>query len=126
MSKLERIKQQEKALKEKKKKALAKEYEKLGRKFYKKSNVNSFESANNMIEHIPLFSKTKQPLDLPISEDDFSILQQFADELSWNETGKYWHTNDIKSLTNFVATFRTKSNVKNTADFDVNVEDFFS
>lgn len=112
MNELERIEQQEKALKEKKKKALAKEYEKLGRKFYKKSKVKSFESANNMLENIPLFSKSEQSAKMPISERDFVTLQEFADKLTWNEQGGYWRTADIKNLTEFLATFRQENSGK--------------
>lgn len=111
MTELERIKQQEKALKEKKKKALAKEYEKLGRKFYKKSKVKSFENAVNMLENIPMFSKREQS-DSSISEQDLATLKQFADELNWNEQGGYWRTDNIKNLTKFLATFRTENSDK--------------
>jgi len=101
------FKEQEKILKEKKKKALAKEYEKLGRKFYKKSNAKSFATANNMLEHIPMFEKRKQADNTPISEQNLIHLQQFANNLTWNEQGNYCRTNDIKNLTLFLANFRT-------------------
>lgn len=106
MNELERIAQQEKTLKEKKKKVLAKEYEKLGRKFYKKSKAKSFETATNMLEQIPMFN-SKQLAEVPISAQDLSELQKFANELTWNEQGHYWRTNEIKNLTLFLAKFRT-------------------
>lgn len=105
MNELEKIKQQEKRLKEKKRAALAREYEKIGRAFMKKSKVKTFESAHNILEHTPIFSSKVQN----ISDDDYQKLQAFADELLWQENGQYWRINDIKNMTNFLAKFRTKN-----------------
>jgi len=60
-----------------------------------------------MLEHIPMFEKRKQADNTPISEQDLIHLQQFANNLTWNEQGNYCRTNDIKNLTLFLANFRT-------------------
>ena len=49
MDELERIAELEKKLKARKRKALAKEYEKLGREFYKKSHAKSISMAEDML-----------------------------------------------------------------------------
>jgi len=108
LNELDRIAQQEKILKEKKKKVLAKEYEKLGKKFYKKSKAKSFATANNMLEHIPMFEKSAHAEKTSINEQNLAQLQWFANRLTWNEQGNYWRTNDIKNLTLFLANFRTE------------------
>jgi len=108
MNELEQIKLQEKALKEKKKKVIAKEYEKLGRSFYKKSHAKSFDSANNMLNHIPMFSKSEPSVDRQISDRDFAELQRLANDLKFQEQGQYWRTNEIKEVTTFLAKFRTE------------------
>jgi len=56
MTELERIAKLEKKLKVRKRKALAKEYEKLGRKFYKQSHAQSMSTAEDMLTHMPLSS----------------------------------------------------------------------
>lgn len=105
MNELEKIAEQEKRLKEKKKKALSKEYEKLGRAFYKQSKAKTFEGANNMLNHVPMFEKNEQS----VGEQDLDDLQRFANGLKWQESGQYWRTDNIKDLTNFLAKFRTEN-----------------
>ena len=106
MSELEKIKAKEKALKEKKKKVLAKEYEKLGKAFYKTSKAKSFPEATAKLQEGSSFSEQTVT---QISERDLAYLRQFADELTWNEQGQYWRTDNIKNLTQFLATFRSET-----------------
>lgn len=55
MNELEKIEQLEKQLKARKREALKKGYEKLGRKFYKKTGAKNITTAENMLDHTPVF-----------------------------------------------------------------------
>lgn len=108
MNELEKIAEQEKKLKEKKKQAYKKQYEKIGRAFYKQSKSKSFDEANALAKSFSLVEKSEPTT--TISEQDFAELRRMADALNWQEHGQYWRTNDVKELTRFLATFRTKFN----------------
>lgn len=71
MSELEKIEQLEKQLKERKRKALAKEYEKIGRAFYKQSYAKSITTAYKMLEQVPPDKHSKPTL----TADQFQQLQ---------------------------------------------------
>ena len=47
-----------------------------------------------------------QPGTLGITNDQVEKLKQFANNLTWNESGNYWYTNEVKELTQFLAQFR--------------------
>lgn len=76
MNELEKIEQLEKQLKARKREALKKGYEKLGRKFYKKTGAKNITTAENMLDHTPVFEKreTASPTLINISRKsrDFS------------------------------------------------------
>ena len=77
MTELERIEALEKQLKTRKRKALAKEYERLGRKFYKQSHAKNMTTAENMLEHIPMF----QPKEPTLAAEQFKQLQASAENM---------------------------------------------
>lgn len=99
MNELEKLQIQEQKLREKKKQLLAKEYSRLGRAFYKKAKVKSFEEAQQAVTNY-------QPGTSKVTNEQVKKLTQFANNLTWNESGNYWYTNEVKELTQFLAQFR--------------------
>lgn len=110
MDELERIKQLKKKLKERERKVLTKEYEKLGREFYKKSQAKSMSTAHEMITNMPLLTK-KQLLNFQTQEKQFFNLQtqlkNIANGMEWN--GNYWHTENLKEVTEWLSQFRKEN-----------------
>ncbi len=71
MSELSKIEDLEKKLRVRKQKALAKEYQKLGRLFYKKSNAKSFEQANKILHDLTINDQKSNRESVPISSDKY-------------------------------------------------------
>lgn len=94
-----------KKLKERKKQAQKKQYEKIGRAFYKQSKSKSLDEANALAKSFSLVEKSEPTT---ISEQDFEELQRMANDLNWQESGQYWRTNNVKELTSFLSNFRTQ------------------
>lgn len=114
--KLERIELLEKKLKAQKRKELAKEYEKLGRKFYKKAQAKSIDMADNMLTNMPLTSQTstlteERLTNLQTQEKQLlnlkSQLQVIANGLEW--TGNYWHAENLNEVTQWLSQFRKEN-----------------
>lgn len=114
--KLERIAELEKKLKARKRKELAKEYEKLGRKFYKQSNAKSIDMAENMLTSMPLTSQTptlteEQLINLKAQEEHLinlkAQLKTIANGMEWN--GNYWHIENLKDVTQWLSQFRKEN-----------------
>lgn len=109
--KLERIAELEKKLKARKRKELAKEYEKLGRKFYKKSNAKSIDMAENMLTQTPTVTK-KQLIILKAQEEQLTNLKAqlktIANGMQWD--GNYWNINNLPEVSNWLSQFRRKEN----------------
>lgn len=114
--KLERIELLEKKLKAQKRKELAKEYEKLGRKFYKKAQAKSIDMADNMLTNMPLTSQTstlteERLTNLKAQEEQLvnlkSQLQVIANGLEW--TGNYWHAENLNEVTQWLSQFRKEN-----------------
>lgn len=101
MTELERIAKLEKQLKARKRKALAKEYEKLGRKFYKQSHAQSMSAAENILAHIPLSSHQVSTL----TTEQFTQLQTIADSMQWN--GNFWKIDNLPEVSEWLSQFRT-------------------
>jgi len=115
--KLERIELLEKKLKAQKRKELAKEYEKLGRKFYKKAQAKSIDMAENMLTTMPLRSQTptlteEQLINLKAQEEQLinlkAQLKTIADNMEWS--GKYWVINNLTEVSRWLSQFRKKEN----------------
>ena len=129
--KLERIANLEKKLKAQKRKELAKEYEKLGRKFYKKTGTKSIDMANEMIESMSEyeklgrdFYKETQAKSMNEAKDMLtqlknlqnqekrlinlkSQLQAIADSMVWS--GKYWVIDNSIEVTQWLSQFRKEN-----------------
>lgn len=109
MTELERLEQLEKKLKVRKRKVLAKEYEKLGREFYKKSNAKSLSEAAEILTNMPLSSNQNQ-FSTTLTEKQFSQLQAIADSMKW--TGNYWQIDNLKEVSQLLSQFRKESQKK--------------
>lgn len=111
MNELERLEQLEKKIKARKRKALTKEYEKLGRNFYKKTGVKSMSTAEDMLTNMPLLTK-KQLINFQAQEKQLTNLQNqlqtIANGLEWN--GNYWHAENLKEVTQWLSQFRKENN----------------
>lgn len=111
MDELERIKQLKKKLKERERKVLTKEYEKLGREFYKKSQAKSMSASHEMLTNMPLLTK-EQFVNLQTQEKQLLNLQNqlknIANGMEW--TGNYWHTENLKEVTEWLSQFRKENN----------------
>ena len=103
MTELERIAKLEKQLKVRKRKALAKEYEKLGRKFYKQSHAQSMSTAEDMLEHIPMFQH-KEPT---LTSEQFKQLQAIAENMQWN--GNFWKIDNLSEVSEWLSQFRNEN-----------------
>ncbi|OUT01806.1 Indole-3-glycerol phosphate synthase [Lactiplantibacillus plantarum] len=57
-SELEKLDELQRKLNERKRKARTKEYQKLGREFYQKSQAKTFAGAHQMLDHIPMFQQS--------------------------------------------------------------------
>lgn len=101
--KLERIEKLEKKLKARKRKILAKEYEKLGREFYKKSQAKSLSEAEKMLQHISVFQNKESDL----TANQYQQLQAIANGMKW--TGNYWQIDNLKEVSNCLSQFRKES-----------------
>lgn len=115
--KLERIAELEKKLKARKRKELAKEYEKLGRKFYKKAQAKSIDMADNMLTNMPLTSQTptlteERLTNLKAQEEQLinlkAQLKTIANGMQWD--GNYWNINNLPEVSNWLSQFRRKEN----------------
>ena len=127
--KLERIELLEKKLKAQKRKELAKEYEKLGRKFYKKTGAKSIDMAENMLGSMSEYEKlgrefckqsnansmseafdmlTNMPLSSTLTEEQFMQLKFIAGNMQWD--GNYWNINNLPEVGNWLSQFRKKEN----------------
>lgn len=107
--KLERIEKLEKKLKARKRKILAKEYEKLGREFYKKLQAKSLSEAAEILTNMPLSSNQNQ-VSTTLTEKQFSQLQAIADSMKW--TGNYWQIDNLKEVSQLLSQFRKESQKK--------------
>lgn len=103
MTELERIAELEKRLKERKRKALAKEYEKLGREFYKQSHAKSMSTAHKMLQHIPMFQNKESTL----TTDQYQQLQDIANAMSYN--GNFWKIENLKEVSQWLSQFRVEN-----------------
>lgn len=103
MTELERIEALEKQLKTRKRKALAKEYERLGRKFYKQSHAKNMTTAENMLEHIPMFQNKESTL----TTDQYQQLQDIANAMSYN--GNFWKIENLKEVSQWLSQFRVEN-----------------
>lgn len=103
MTELERIAKLEKQLKARKRKALAKEYEKLGRKFYKQSHAKNTTTAENMLDHVPMF----QPKEPTLTSEQFHQLQAIADSMQWN--GNFWKIDNLPEVSEWLSQFRKEN-----------------
>ncbi|MEN2662966.1 hypothetical protein [Lacticaseibacillus paracasei] len=103
MTELERIEALEKQLKTRKRKALAKEYERLGRKFYKQSHAKNMTTAENMLEHIPMF----QPKEPTLTSEQFKQLQAIAENMQWN--GNFWKIDNLSEVSEWLSQFRNEN-----------------
>ena len=132
MNELDKIEKLEKQLKARKRKALAKEYEKLGREFYKQSNAKSMPKAHKMIGSMSEMSEyeklgrefcrqsnansmseafemlTKMPLSSTLTEEQFMQLKFIAGNMQWD--GNYWNINNLPEVGNWLSQFRKKEN----------------
>ncbi|TNK94909.1 hypothetical protein DKP74_07125 [Fructilactobacillus sanfranciscensis] len=110
MDELERLEQLEKKIKVRKRKALTKKYEKLGRNFYKKTGVKSMSTAEDMLTNMPLLTK-EQFVNLQTQEKQLLNLQNqlknIANGMEW--TGNYWHTENLKEVTEWLSQFRKEN-----------------
>lgn len=108
--KLERIELLEKKLKAQKRKELAKEYEKLGRKFYKKAQAKSIDMAGEMLTDMSLLTK-KQLINLQTQEKELINLQNqlkfIADSMKWDSN--YWKINNLPEVSNWLSQFRKEN-----------------
>lgn len=100
---LEKLNEQQRKLNQKKRQARTKEYQKLGRAFYRKSQAKTFAGAHNMLEHIPMFQQAA-PKD-NLTAEQRQQLTHIADHMNWN--GNFWQIEDLKDVSNWLAQFRT-------------------
>ena len=103
-SELEKLNEQQKKLNQKKRQARTKEYQKLGRAFYRKSQAKTFAGAHNMLEHIPMFNQTTENDNL--TDAQMQQLTDIADHMHWN--GNFWQIDDLKNVSQWLAQFRTE------------------
>lgn len=106
MTELERIAKLEKKLKVRKRKALAKEYEKLGRKFYKKTGAKNITTAENMLDHTPVFEK-RETASPTLTTEQFQQLQNIANAMTYNDN--FWKIEDLKDVSQWLSQFRTEN-----------------
>jgi len=105
MTELEKIEQLEKQLKARKRKALAKEYEKLGRKFLKQSNAKNIEAANQMLDKNNLNADVVSAEEY-ITKEQFLELMNIANDMQWN--GNFWKIGNLTDVSQWLSQFRTK------------------
>lgn len=103
-SELEKLNELQKKLNERKRKARTKEYQKLGRAFYRKSQAKTFAGAHNMLEHVPMFNQESKNNHL--TDDQMQQLTDIADHMHWN--GNFWQIEDLKDVSQWLAQFRTE------------------
>lgn len=107
-SELAKLNEQQKKLNQKKRKARAKEYERLGRAFYQKAHAKSFTTAHNILEHVPMFDQGEKTVGL--STQQTQELVRIADQMHWN--GNFWQIEDLKDVSQWLAQFRTENQDK--------------
>jgi len=105
MTELEKIEQLEKQLKARKRKALAKEYEKLGKRFLKQSNAKNIESANQILDKNNLNTDVISTEEY-ITKEQFLELLNIANNMQWN--GNFWKIGNITDVSQWLSQFRTK------------------
>ena len=103
VSELEKLNEQQKKLNQKKRQARTKEYQKLGRAFYRKSQAKTFAGAHNILEHVPMFNPdTKND---HLTNAQMQQLTDIANHMHWN--GNLWQIEDLKDVSQWLAQFRT-------------------
>lgn len=105
MSELEKIEKLEKELKARKRKALAKEYEKLGKKFYKLSKAQNIDEANGILEST--VSHKKEPKNNNLTDEQFEELKNIADSMQWN--GNFWQIKNLTNVSEWLSHFRSEN-----------------
>lgn len=103
VSELEKLDELQRKLNERKRKARTKEYQKLGRAFYQKSQAKTFTGAHQMLEHVPMFQQSAQKAAL--TDAQMQQLTTIADSMHWN--GNFWQIEDLKNVSHWLAQFRT-------------------
>lgn len=103
VSELEKLNEQQKKLNQKKRQARIKEYQKLGREFYHKSQAKTFTGAHNILEHVPMFNQDAKKDHL--TNEQMQQLVNIADHMHWN--GNFWQIEDLKDVSQWLAQFRT-------------------
>lgn len=106
MNELEKIEQLEKQLKARKREALKKGYEKLGRKFYKKTGAKNITTAENMLDHTSIFEK-RETASPTLTTEQFQQLQNIANAMTYN--GNFWKIEDLKDVSQWLSQFRTEN-----------------
>ncbi|MBU7449266.1 MULTISPECIES: hypothetical protein [Lactiplantibacillus] len=102
-SELEKLDELQRKLNERKRKARTKEYQKLGRAFYQKSQAKTFAGAHQMLDHVPMFQQSAQKTNL--TDAQMQQLIDIADHIHWN--GNFWQIEDLKNVSQWLAQFRT-------------------
>lgn len=106
MNELEKIEQLEKQLKARKREALKKGYEKLGRKFYKKTGAKNITTAENMLDHTSVFEK-RETASPTLTTEQFQQLQNIANAMTYN--GNFWKIENLKDVSQWLSQFRTEN-----------------
>lgn len=106
MNELEKIEQLEKQLKARKREALKKGYEKLGRKFYKKTGAKNITTAENMLDHTPVFEK-RETASPTLTTEQFQQLQNIAKNMQWN--GNFWKIDNLSEVSEWLSQFRNEN-----------------
>lgn len=89
-----------------KQESLSKEYERLGRVFYSKSQAKTFAGAHRILEHVPMFKKSTNNDNL--TNEQIQQLTNIANAMHWN--GNFWKVKDLKNVSQWLAQFRTGQN----------------
>lgn len=102
-SELEKLDELQRKLNERKRKARTKEYQRLGREFYRQSQAKTFAGAHQMLEHVHMFQQSAQKTTL--TDTQMQQLTTIADSMHWN--GNFWQLEDLKNVSQWLAQFRT-------------------
>ena len=103
-SELEKLAELQRKLNERKRKALTKEYQTLGREFYRKSQAKAFAGAHQLLDHVPMFNPSVKKDNL--TDTQMQQLITIADSMHWN--GNFWQIEDLKNVSQWLAQFRTE------------------